>query len=781
MVDDFLLDLFRQEVNTNAQTLNNGLVQLEQDPGNARMIEPLMRAAHSIKGAARVVGFDLPVRLAHVMEDCLVKAQEGELTLGSGDIDALLQGVDLLVQIAAAAGPGWDDWSTAHTAEVESLRDRLDAISRGESATSPAAVAPALAEQPGPTVVASVAAPNPPESSVAAPVSVPEARTPAEIESGGAGVKNVAESVGPAAAVESHERVVRVTAQNLTRLMGLAGESLVEARWLQPFSDSLHHLKTQQSKIGDELDELLQTLPVDSRGHRGRELVGELRRRLNDCEQLLSDRIVAFENHARRSDDLNSRLYREVIASRMRPFRDGVQGFPRLVRDLARQLNKKAQLEIVGEMTEVDREILEKLDAPLNHLLRNALDHGLELPDQRRGAGKPETGTLRLEARHVAGMLAISLSDDGRGVDLERLREKVVSRKLTSPEMASRLSPPELLEFLFLPGFSTAEAVTEVSGRGVGLDVVHSMVTAVGGQVRIDTRLGQGTTFHIQLPLTLSVIRAVLVKVAGESYAFPHNRIDGLVRIPVQELRSIEDRQFLERDGENIGVVLASQVLQLSGDERMGADAFVVLFSNRGRRYGVIVDRFEGEQDLVVRTLDGRLGKVPDIAAAAILDDGTPVLIVDLDDLHRSIERLLEDGHLKRAQRRDRLNQRKRRILVVDDSITVREVERQLLAGQGYDVETAVDGVEGWNMVREHGYDLVVSDIDMPRMNGIELVRKIKSEPRLHSIPVIIVSYKDRQEDRRQGLEAGANFYLTKSSFHDETLVDAVRELIGSA
>jgi two-component system sensor histidine kinase and response regulator WspE len=388
---------------------------------------------------------------------------------------------------------------------------------------------------------------------------------------------------------------------------------------------------------------------------------------------------------------------------------------------------------------------------------------------------------LRLEARHVAGMLSITLTDDGRGIDLERLRRKVVDRNLTSADMAAHMSEAELLEFLFLPGFSTADNVTEVSGRGVGLDVVHSMVHAVGGQVRIETRAGQGTRFHLQLPLTLSVIRAVLVQIAGEPYAFPHNRIDGLVRTARGDLRSLEDRQYFELDGENVGVVLARQVLQLPIEDSSGEDVCVVLFSNRGRRYGLVVDGFHGEQDLVVRPLDARLGKVPNVSAAAILDDGSPVLIADLDDLHRSIEKLLHEGHLRRAGRAPEQQVRRQRILVVDDSITVREVERQLLAGRGYDVETAVDGIEGWNLVREGHFDLVVTDIDMPRMNGIELVRRLKAEPRLQSIPVVIVSYKDRQEDRRQGLDAGANFYLTKSRFHDETLIEAVQELIGAA
>jgi two-component system sensor histidine kinase and response regulator WspE len=460
-----------------------------------------------------------------------------------------------------------------------------------------------------------------------------------------------------------------------------------------------------------------------------------------------------------------------------------VQGLPRLVRDLARQLGKNVQLEIQGETTEVDRDILEKLDAPLNHLVRNALDHGFETPAERQAAGKPETGRLRVEAAHSAGLLSITVADDGRGIDVEQVRRKIVERGLAGADIADKLSAAEVLEFLFLPGFSTATTVTEISGRGVGLDVVHARVQSVGGQVHIDSEPARGTTFRVQLPVTLSVLRAVVVKIAGEPYAFPHNRIDRLIRIARSELHSLENRQYFEVDGQNVGTVMARQVLRLEGPEEPGEDLLVVLFGDRKSRCGLVVDALLGEQDLVVRPLDRRLGKVPNLHAAAILDDGSPVLIVDPDDLRRSIEKLLQGGRLQRANESAAPAEERRpnRVLVVDDSITVREVERQLLANQGYLVEVAVDGMEGWNLVREGRFDLVVSDIDMPRLNGLELVRRIKADSRLQRLPVIIVSYKDRDEDRLLGLEAGANYYLTKSSFHDDTLIRAVRELIGNA
>jgi two-component system sensor histidine kinase and response regulator WspE len=384
-------------------------------------------------------------------------------------------------------------------------------------------------------------------------------------------------------------------------------------------------------------------------------------------------------------------------------------------------------------------------------------------------------------------MLALTVADDGAGVDLQRLRRKVVERGLAPADLAGSLTEAELLEFLFLPGFSTAPALTEFSGRGVGLNVVQDAIRQVGGSVRITTRPGQGTAFHLQLPLTLSVLRAVLVEIAGEPYAFPHNRIDRLIRVPNSAIRSLEHRQFVTVDGQNVGLVLASQLLDLPAATPAGKRAHgeevvpVLLLGDQTGQYGLIVEQLVGEQDLVVRPLDPRLGKVPNVSAAATLDNGSPVLIADVEDLIRSMDHFIQTGSLQRCGRHEGGPARRKRVLVVDDSITVREVERQLLRGRGYEVAVAVDGQEGWHAVRAEPFDLVVTDVDMPRMNGLDLVQAIRDNEALGELPVIIVSYKDREEDRRRGLEVGASYYLTKSSFHDDTFLQAVTDLIGEA
>jgi two-component system sensor histidine kinase and response regulator WspE len=307
------------------------------------------------------------------------------------------------------------------------------------------------------------------------------------------------------------------------------------------------------------------------------------------------------------------------------------------------------------------------------------------------------------------------------------------------------------------------------------------MVKAVGGSVRVATQPGLQTVFTLQLPITMSVIRALLVEIGGEPYAFPLTRIDRIVFCRADDIRTVEGRQYFDRDGASIGLVLAAQILELPRPPAVADPLPVVVLSDRGQQFGLIVDAFLGERDLEVRPLDPRLGKVPDINSASLLENGDPVLIVDVEDLVRSIDNVLVGRRLSRVEF-ERITAeagRRKRILVVDDSITVRELERQLLQARGFLVDVAVDGMDGWNAVRGTDYDLIVSDVDMPRMDGIALVTLIKADPARKDIPVVIVSYKDREEDRLRGLEAGANRYLTKSSFHDETFIHTIVDLVG--
>ena len=734
-----LADLFRSETETQAAVLSEGLLALERNPRATERLEELMRAAHSLKGAASIVGREVAVRLTHAMEDCFVRVQREGGTVLPARIDALLQGVDLLRRLAQVPDEDIPAWDAAHQAEIDLLTEVFST----------------------PQVSGSL----PLEEVV--PTTPREDPMPATIEA-------------PRGADAS--RSLRVTAENLNRLLGLAGESVIAASWLDNFTAELQHLKRQQADAARSAQHIPEIAAAVFSDERTTGALQEFETKLAISQQLLSAQLEALNTFTARFSSISSRLYQSVLDCRMRPFSDGVQGFPRLVRDAARSLKKEVRLEIIGDQTPVDREILERVESPLSHLLRNAVDHAMELPEERIRNAKPAEGMIRLEARHSAGMLLIDVVDDGRGIDPEALREAVVRKGLTVSDTAAKLTDTELLEFLFLPGFSMKGEVTEMSGRGVGLDVVQTMVREAGGSVRVSSQLGVGTQFQLQLPLTLSVLRTLLVAISGEVYALPLSRITSAVVVARESIAATEGHEHFQFRGEQVGLVTAHQILGL--ESSTGRDLLpVVVIGEKTSHHGLVVDRFIGERELVVLPLDPRLGKIKDVSAAALMPDQTPVLILDVDDLKRSIENLVHSDRLAQATGAQagedvRLS---RRVLVVDDSLTVRELERKLLESRGYTVEVAVDGMDGWNAARTGSYDLVITDVDMPRLDGIELLTLIKKDPRLGALPVMIVSYKDREEDRQRGLDAGADYYLTKSSFHDERLLNAVQDLIGAA
>jgi two-component system sensor histidine kinase and response regulator WspE len=324
-------------------------------------------------------------------------------------------------------------------------------------------------------------------------------------------------------------------------------------------------------------------------------------------------------------------------------------------------------------------------------------------------------------------------------------------------------------------------SVTDISGRGVGLDVVQHVLKQIRGTVRIVTRRGQGTRFQLELPLTLSVARTLLVEVGGEAYAVPLAYIRHVGKVARRDVELLEGRAHFDLKGRSVGLVTAHQVLGLAPPQAAPDVLAVIVLGDATHGYGLIVDRFVGERELVVQSLDSRLGKIKDIAAGALMEDGSPALILDVEDVIRSIEKLASAGVLSGVARdaSGAVDGKRKRVLVVEDSFTVRELERKLLVNGGFEVEVAVDGMDGWNAARTAHFDLVITDVDMPRMDGIELVTLIKSDPHLKPLPVMIVSYKDRPEDRHRGLDAGADYYLAKGSFHDETLLHAVVDLIG--
>lgn len=763
LADFSLLELFSMELQANHQAMENGLVGLEADPRPER-VEPLMRAAHSIKGAARIVELPQAVALAHAMEEVLLAAQKGALTLTTAHVDALLAASDLFGRLAGLAPADMPTALAAEAPQAERMGQTLHALLSTHPPTAEAAQGVALANPSGLDGQSAALASTPGLDHLAAP-------SPQALPSGSGQPPPLL------APPETQDGVVRLSAEVLGRLMGLAGQCLVEASVLPPLLKDLRSQRRDLLDLSGVLSNLRAFLPEGA--HQA-----DLERAMALVKSLTiahSRAVDPLDALSRRLDIFSSRLYRQVLASRMRPFEESASHFPRLVRDLARELGKEAVLTLEGLATPVDRDILDRLEAPFIHLLRNAVDHGLESPAKRAAAGKPPQGRVTLAARHLAGMLEVRVEDDGAGIDLAHLRTVIANRGLATADMIARMVPAELYDFLFLPGFSTAGQVSQVSGRGVGLDVVKTMIQEMGGQLLVESRPSLGSAFILRLPLTLSVVRALVVLVAGEPYAIPLSRIYRVLEIPLAELPSLEGRQYITLDcGSHVGLVQAAQLLNLPGRDIPDNVSLVVL-GNAETRHALAVEAFLGERDLVVKPLDQRLGKVPNVCAAALLEDGSPVLILDVDDVLRSVESLLTTGRVIRVGATNGREQSSgpKRVLVVDDSLTVREVERQLLANRGYHVVTAVDGMEGLAIARSGEFDLIITDVDMPRLTGLELTRAVKADPTLSTIPVMIVSYKDRDADRLAGLTAGADYYLAKSGFRDDALLTAVADLIG--
>jgi len=470
-----MFELFRVESESQCGILTAGLLDLEKGAGSAQLLETLMRAAHSLKGAAKIINISAGVRLAHAMEDCFVAAQRGQLTIGRREIDLLLRGVDLLSQIAHNTEAEVASWAKAHAAEVNSCLKAL---------ADPKLMSPAPPVKPE----------SRPDGAAEPPAKVqpdePPAKHAVEPE-----VLHTTPVGGSGNNTEQGERVLRLNAENLNRLLALAGESLVEARWIRPFTDSMTRLKRMQTDLAETLSGLREELSSHPLPDRASERLHSALQCATECRSYLGERLLDLDVFDRRCVQLTHRLYLEALRTRMRPFADGVRRFPRMVRDIAHSLGKEVRLEISGENTPVDRDILDRLETPLGHLLRNAIDHGCEQPGERVAGGKRAECVLKIEARHAAGMLLVSVSDDGKGIDPERIREVVTRRRLLPAGMASRLTESELMQFLFLPGFTMKDEVTELSGRGVGLDIVHNMVRSVRGNVRINTQPERGTRF----------------------------------------------------------------------------------------------------------------------------------------------------------------------------------------------------------------------------------------------------------------------------------------------
>jgi two-component system sensor histidine kinase and response regulator WspE len=773
-----ILSIFSTEAREHldqAQALLAGPDPLGADP---TVLAILHRCFGTLKAGARAVGLDGVRDAAGAVDALLDDIAEGRLFAGADlarVLDCALRWLDALLTEEAAGRPA---------DAIEPLLEQIAALRRGEpcgDCRPPAGTDKADDHghaQTGPSDLGALRwqdAAAGPAGAVASPVD-----TAARIFDDASGRR---EPTPAATGQPRQRRRASVAYEQLDRLHRLSGELTVSV-------GAMAGQRNGVRRLGRELDWAMRQIGKvsaagvlgDGDGEALHELLRPVVARLDAARTGLETLSQLQDRTEGQLQQLAEHLVDEVTQARLVPLSELLDDYPRMVRDLAKDLGKEVALRIDGDQNRIDRAVLEALRNPLLHLVRNALDHGIEAPPERRAVGKNGAGRLAIEAQQLGSMMRIRVADDGAGIDLERLHATVVGGGRTTEALWQAMGIEEQMQFLFLPGLSTAERVSHTSGRGFGLDIVKTGLDAIGARIGVHSEPGNGSCFELQVPLSLALTRCLLVRggrhplFGVQRYAIPMPDVVAVSRLDPSALRRIGGRPAVHRAGETLLLNELSQLVGLAPLTSDAADKHLLILGSDERRAAVLVEAVVDELDVVTRPLDERLGKVQQVAGVTLLDDGGLALVVDVSDL---LERL-EEGNVETLQAPIEVPEQVSRILVVEDSVTVREVERHFLTQAGYAVTTAVNGVDGLNKAKTGGHDLIVTDIDMPRMNGIELIRTLRGIERFRELPIIVVSYKDRPDDREAALAAGADRYVTKAEFDTDQMLATVAELLGA-
>jgi two-component system chemotaxis sensor kinase CheA len=709
---------FLAELEEHVRSLTADLLSLERAAPEERadVLHRLFRTVHSVKGSARAASVELIETAAARMEGILAATREDRTPPRQADVDLLLEAVDAIDESA------------------QRLREQR-----------------ALDGAPLAAIVARLAPGQPPR---AAP---PPAAAPAPVHAPGAlgSVRLGVDRLDRLQALEAELRAARHAGDGVSAQVGALQESL--RRWEQDWDAEERQARSSRAAAPDRAE-------PSSRRQRAR--LGRLRADL--------DRLAAEAAGARRRvDGAAEPLADELRALRMVPFADACLGLERAARDLARAAGKEVQVAFQGADVHLDRAVAEALRAPLLHLVRNAVDHGVELPDERTGRGKPARARLTVSAVLRGGEVEVSVEDDGRGLDLD-----AIAARARREGLSDEPDPRTLARLVFLPGFTTAREVTDVSGRGVGLDAVRAGVEALQGSVDVETTPGGGTRFVLVVPLTLVALRALLVRAGGETLAVPASHLRRVLAVMPHDVRAIGGRDTVTVDGAELPVAVLAEVLGLpaAAPPPRAASVPVVVVAAGGRHVALAVDALLVERELQIRGLGARVRRARHLAGAAILPDGTVSLILHVPAVVATALGRSGSTALHRALEAPR---RRPRVLLVDDSPTTRTLERSILEGAGYLVATAADGEEAWALLEREGADALVADVEMPRLDGFALTEAVRGSPRHAKLPVVLVTAREGEADRARGLAAGASAYLVKSTFDQRSLLETLEQLIG--
>lgn len=736
-VDEDMVELFFDEAAERIEGVSGKLLHLERAAGDVEVLRDLFRDLHTVKGSSAMVGLEPVNRLAHAAEDLVGQLRDGERTADAPIVDALLatlDGLRAMLEQARARRPITVDPGPI----LRALRDPTAAVQRAPERTAP----------PGP--VTSV---SPPAGDTAA---APPDRAPAAEH---------------APAQSASRQTIRVDFDKLDRLLNLVGE-LVLGR------DGLRSATSALSSVAGELssDRALVRRASGGRPAQGaadRHAVQAFKEELGRVERVLSSITSELDASTTNLDSISGELREQVMRLRMIPIGGVFRKHQRTVRDLGQALGKRVHLELEGEDTELDKLLVEALDEPLMHLVRNAVDHGMEPPAEREAAGKPAGGTVTLSASHRGNQVVIRIADDGRGMSPARLKKKAREKGIVTDVELETMDDRAALDLVFRPGFSTAATVSDVSGRGVGLDVVRAtVVTRLKGTIDIESAVGSGTTFVLRLPLTLAIIQVLLARVCGETLAIPLDAVERTIVVMPGDVQLVADREVILVEGRAVPLVRLASVLELEGHESDEALS-VVLTEQGGDLYGLACDHLLGKKEIVIKSLGELLHAVPCVAGATLLGDRC-ALILDVPAL---VQRALRRPPPARP-RKAAAPRAKGAILLVDDSDTVRAALERLLVDAGYEVTTAEDGRAALDLCRSRSFDLVSTDVMMPHMDGYELTRALRAMPAYRDVPIVMVTSRGERIDRVRGFDAGVDDYITKP--HDrQLLLRSIQKLLG--
>ncbi|ECH3658509.1 hybrid sensor histidine kinase/response regulator [Campylobacter upsaliensis] len=753
ILEDFLVEAFEL-----VEQIDHDLVELESNPEDLELLNRIFRVAHTVKGSSSFLNFDVLTKLTHHMEDVLNKARHGELKITPDIMDVVLESIDRMKTLLNSIRDNGND--SAIGMDIGPICARLTAISEGD-VSAVASVSEEPKVEPKEEVV-----PATPEPSAEPDVDVnqlSDSEVEAEIErllkvrkaedqARRAQKKKSAAPTTPKPATETGgekkvpasggggggmDQTIRVEVKRLDHLMNLIGELVLG--------------KNRLLKIYDDVEER----------YEGEKFLEELNQVVSQLSIITTDVQLA------------------VMKTRMQPIAKVFNKFPRVVRDLSRELGKQIELEITGEETELDKSIVEEIGDPIMHMIRNSCDHGVEDPATRKANGKPERGVVQLKAYNEGNHIVVEITDDGKGLDAAGLKMKALEKNLITEKEAEQMTEKEAFALIFKPGFSTAAKVTNVSGRGVGMDVVKTNIEKLNGVIEIDSELGKGSTFKLKIPLTLAIIQSLLVGTQEEFYAIPLASVLETVRVPIDNIYTIEGKNVLRLREEVLSLVRLSDVFGVKQVLESGDQTYVVIIGVAESKLGIIVDTLVGQEEIVIKSMGDYLQNIQGIAGATIRGDGRVTLIIDVGAMMDMAKEIKVDikAQLESSVKKPKEQPSDYKVLIVDDSKMDRTLMQKALEPLGISLLEATNGVEALNIVKsgEHEIDAMLIDIEMPRMDGYTLAGEIRKYSKYRQLPLIAVTSRTSKTDRLRGVEVGMTEYITKP-YSPEYLENVVRK-----